>query len=462
VTVEAVFRQEYGRCVATLIRFLGDIDAAEEAVQDAFTVAVARWPSDGQPPNPGAWIVTTARNRAIDRLRRESLRDERHAQAHHLYGAAAEPAAADHALAAEAEETVTDDRLRLIFTCCHPALNQPAQVALTLRLLGGLSTGQIAHAFLVPEPTMAQRLVRAKGKIRDAQIPYRVPREADLPGRLAAVLAVLYLIFNEGYTASTGDQLTRADLCAEAIRLGRLLARLMPDEPEVIGLLALMLLTESRRTARTAPDGSLILLADQDRGRWDRGLIAEGQALVRQCLRRGQPGPYQIQAAINAVHADTVHGGSVPRDSVPGGTVPGDTADRGAGATDWGQILQLYDQLLAVAPSPVVALHRAVAVAEVDGPATALALVDELGASAGQGSGPSLAGYHLFHAIRADLLRRLGRTAEAAAAYDEALALTANAAERDFLRRQQAHLPPPDPSPPLTHPRRPGPPHPPS
>ena len=453
--IERVFREEYGRAVSVLVRVFGDIDIAEDAVQDAFARAAARWPADGLPPSPAGWIITTARNQAIDRLRREASRADRHAQAALLHARQD----ADSAEPAE-EGPVRDDRLRLLFTCCHPSLSPAAQVALTLRLLGGLTTGQIAHAFLVPEPTMAQRLVRAKGKIRDARIPYRVPREADLPGRLAAVLAVLYLIFNEGYTASTGDQLTRADLCAEAIRLGRLLARLMPDEPEVIGLLALMLLTESRRTARTAPDGSLILLADQDRSRWDRGLIAEGQALVRQCLRRGQPGPYQIQAAINAVHADTVHGGSVPRDSVPGGSVPRDTADRGAGATDWEQILQLYDQLLAVAPSPVVALHRAVAVAEVDGPATALALVDELGASAGQGSGPSLAGYHLFHAIRADLLRRLGRTAEAAAAYDEALALTANATERDFLRRQQAHLPPADPSPHLTHPRRPGPPHP--
>jgi RNA polymerase sigma-70 factor (ECF subfamily) len=429
--IERVFRAEYGRAVSVLVRVFGDIDIAEDAVQDAFARAAARWPADGLPPSPAGWIITTARNQAIDRLRREASRASRHAEAALLH-ARQEAAGAETA----EEGPVRDDRLRLLFTCCHPALSPAAQVALTLRLLGGLTTEQIAHAFLVPEPTMAQRLVRAKGKIRDARIPYRVPREPDLPGRLAAVLAVLYLIFNEGYTASTGDQLTRPDLCAEAIRLGRLLARLMPDEPEVTGLLALMLLTESRRGARTAPDGGLVLLADQDRSRWDRGLIAEGQALVRQCLRRGQPGPYQIQAAINAVHADTAHA-----DTGPGDTGCRDTGPGGAGATDWGQILQLYDQLLAVAPSPVVALHRAVAVAEVDGPATALALVDELGASAGQGSGPSLAGYHLFHAIRADLLRRLGRTGEAAAAYDAALARTANATERDFLRRQQAHLP---------------------
>ncbi|MFG2004852.1 RNA polymerase sigma factor [Spirillospora sp. NPDC048911] len=390
--LDSIYRAEYGRCVATLTRLLGDIGLAEEAVQEAFATAVQKW--DEPPPNPGAWIVTTARNRAIDRLRRESTRQDRHTQALLLHRPD------------EPKEVgpVRDDQLRMIFTCCHPALSPLAQTALTLRLLGGLEVAEIARAHLVPEATVAQRIVRGKKKIRDAGIPYRVPDAAELPDRLPPVLTVLYLIFNEGYTSTSG-QLLRTDLSQEAVRLARALAELMPDEPEVLGLLALLLLTEARRPARVGPAGELVVLPEQDRSLWNRELIAEGHDLVRRCLRRGRPGPYQLQAAINAVHTD-------------------------GPATDWTQVLALYDQLWQHAPTPIVALNRAVAIAEVHGPALALAAVDEL----------DLPGYHLLPAARADLLARLGRTTDAIAAYDEAIALATNDTERAFLQTRRASL----------------------
>lgn len=389
--IAEIFKRESGRAVATLVRRFGDIDVAEEAVQEAFVEAVRRWPQAGIPPSPAGWIVTTAKNRAIDRLRREGTRDDRQTEATRLLDSD-EP---------EEIEIVEDDQLRLIFTCCHPALAVNAQVALTLRLIVGLQTHEIARAFLVSESTMAQRLVRAKRKIKAANIPYRIPGDVELPNRLRPVLAVIYLVYNEGHLATSGDQLIRHDVADEAVRLAQLLARLMPDEPEVIGLLALLLLTESRRRARTGSSGELIRLADQDRTLWDQSLIQEGQELVRACLRRNQPGPYQIQAAIAAVHSIA----------------------RTAAETDWRQIVVLYDQLLGFTSSPIVKLNRAIALAETGAVAAALSAIELL----------DLGDYHLFHATRGNFLERLGRLDEAAETYALAATLTSNTAERNHL-----------------------------
>ncbi len=397
--IERIFREEYGRVVASLVRRFGDIDVAEEAASEALLVALEKWPTDGVPPNPGGWLTTTASRKGIDRIRREQHRDTKHQAALMISDDTPH----------EPTGVVEDDRLRLIFTCCHPALAPEARLALTLRLLGGLTVGEIAQAFFVPETTMAQRITRAKAKIKAANIPYRVPDAADLDERLAGVLAVVYLVFNEGYLASSGEAAIRDELTGEAIRLGRVLRALLPDVPEVAGLLALMLLTEARRSTRVAA-GELVPLHEQDRGGWDRALIAEGHELVRECLRINRPGHYQLLAAINAVHTDAPT----------------------AADTDWGQVATLYDQLYAVTPTPVVALNRAIAVAELDGPEVALAEVDRL----------DLSTYHAWHATRADLLRRLGRSADARAAYDAAIAATDNPAERAYLARRRGSLAP--------------------
>ena len=401
--VAGAFDREWGRLVATLIRSLGDWDLAEECAQDAFERALQRWPIDGVPDRPGAWLTTVARNRATDRLRRarsETVKYEEMAMAPPDAGPEVD------------DSGVGDDRLRLMFTCCHPALALDAQVALTLRTLAGLTTTEIGRAFLVPEPTMARRLVRAKAKIRHAGIPYRVPPGHLLPERTVAVLGVIYLLFNEGYSATAGLDLIRGKLCAEAIRLGRLLVELMPDEPEARGLLALMLLQHSRRAARADHSGTLITLEEQDRSDWDGDLIEEGLSVLDWALRRHRPGPYQVQAAIAACHS------SAPT----------------AAATDWPQIALLYGRLVELVPSPVVELNLAVAVAMTEGPAAGLARVDRLAASG------ALAGYHLLPATRADLLRRLGRSGEAAAAYQEALALTVNESERSYLQRRLSEV----------------------
>jgi len=407
--LDQIFRREAGRCTATLIRVLGDIDLAEDAVAEAFAIAAEQWPKVGMPPNPGGWITTTARNRAIDRLRRETTRSDRHLAAHRLHTDNMDPDPNPELDRLDGfVDVVADDQLRLMFLCAHPALAADAQVALILRLLAGLDTLQIATAFLAPEATMAQRIVRAKRKLHDNHATYRIPRAGELPDRLHSVLTAIYLIYTEGHTATSGQSLTRTDLSTDAIRLGRTLVELMPDEPEAIGLLALMLLTESRRPARSDADGTMVRLADQDRSRWDPTLIAEGHQLVRACLRRNQPGPFEIQAAVAAVHADAPS----------------------AEATDWSQIIALYDQLYALRPHPVVALNRSVAVAELHGPAKGLAALAEIDAA-------TLDNYQPYHAAYADLLSRAGRRDEALCAYDRAIELTSNAVERDFLVRQR-------------------------
>ncbi len=400
--LDRVFREEHGRVVATLTRRFGDLDIAEEAAQEAYLIALQRWPESGLPPNPGAWLTTTATRKAIDRLRRESKRDEKHKEARMVHDD--EP----H----EPVGAIEDERLRLIFTCCHPALAMETRVALTLRMVGGLTVAEIARAFLVQEAAMGQRITRAKAKIKAASIPYRVPSAEDLPARVSGVLAVLFLVFNEGYLATGPDtDPVRHDLTAEAIRLTRLIRALMPEDGEVAGLLALMLLTEARRTARVSASGELVTLDEQDRGAWDGALIAEGHRLVRERLAAGvAPGRYQILAAINAVH----------------------TSARDGRDTDWSQVVALYDQLVRLDPSPIVTLNRAIAVAEVDGPELALTAVDRL-----QGT---LAGYHAYHATRADLLRRLGRSQESRAAYEKAIELAGNTAEIAYLTRRRDEL----------------------